>query len=67
MNWREGDISLYDTFGRIALIKVINSISKGENVFELNLSSLPQGVYIVKLRLYGDGHDHLSTQKLFLR
>ncbi len=66
-HWRRGEISLYDTFGRIALIKVINSISKGENVFELNLRNLQAGMYIVKLRLYGDGNDHVSTQKLFLR
>jgi len=65
--WRRGELSIYNNFGRVSIKENINNIRPGENVLKLYVGSLRAGVYVVKLRLTGNGNEHISTQKLLLR
>ncbi|RLD74952.1 MAG: hypothetical protein DRJ15_17705, partial [Bacteroidetes bacterium] len=65
--WRQGELVLYDSYGRSVRKFILNELLPGKNNLDFDISGLPAGVYVCEMSLSTRGESHITTQKLILR
>ena len=65
--WRQGELILYDSYGRSVRKFILNELLPGKNDLVLDVSGLPAGVYVCEMSLSARGESHITAQKLILR